>query len=247
MSSRTSRSLSRMRVLEVAALPAHERDQHVLAERQLAVLGRGASRRATWPRVTRSPRVDDRRWLMQVPWFERTNFAARYASTLAVVVATTICSAVDASRPRRPARPRPPGRSRAPPALSMPVPTSGASGSSSGTAWRCMFEPISARLASSCSRNGISARRHRDDLLRRDVHVVDLLGARLRNCVAVAGLHALVDEVAVLVERARSPARREAALPRRPAGTSISSVTNGPDRRTRLAFWRLELGRRPRR
>ena len=25
----------------------------------------------------------------------------------------------------------------------------------SGTAWRCMFEPMSARLASSCSRNGI--------------------------------------------------------------------------------------------
>ena len=39
----------------------------------------------------------------------------------------------------------------------MPVPTSGADGLSSGTAWRCMFEPISARLASSCSRNGISA------------------------------------------------------------------------------------------
>ena len=28
---------------------------------------------------------------------------------------------------------------------------------SSGTAWRCMLEPISARLASSCSRNGIIA------------------------------------------------------------------------------------------
>ena len=39
----------------------------------------------------------------------------------------------------------------------MPVPTSGASGCSSGTAWRCMFEPMSARLASSFSRNGISA------------------------------------------------------------------------------------------
>ncbi len=39
----------------------------------------------------------------------------------------------------------------------MPVPMSGASGLSRGTAWRCMFEPISARLASSCSRNGISA------------------------------------------------------------------------------------------
>ncbi len=37
----------------------------------------------------------------------------------------------------------------------MPVPTNGASVFSSGTAWRCMFEPISARLASSCSRNGI--------------------------------------------------------------------------------------------
>ena len=39
----------------------------------------------------------------------------------------------------------------------MPVPISGASVFSSGTAWRIMFEPISARLASSCSRNGISA------------------------------------------------------------------------------------------
>ncbi len=40
---------------------------------------------------------------------------------------------------------------------SMPVPTSGASGCSSGTACRCMLEPMSARLASSFSRNGISA------------------------------------------------------------------------------------------
>ena len=38
---------------------------------------------------------------------------------------------------------------------SMPVPTYGASARSSGTAWRCMFDPISARLASSFSRNGI--------------------------------------------------------------------------------------------
>ena len=39
----------------------------------------------------------------------------------------------------------------------MPVPTSGDSVLSSGTACACMFEPISARLASSCSRNGIRA------------------------------------------------------------------------------------------
>ncbi len=30
-------------------------------------------------------------------------------------------------------------------------------GREQGTAWRCMFEPISARLASSCSRKGIRA------------------------------------------------------------------------------------------
>ena len=40
---------------------------------------------------------------------------------------------------------------------SIPVPISGGSGLSRGTAWACMFEPINARLASSCSRNGISA------------------------------------------------------------------------------------------
>ena len=41
--------------------------------------------------------------------------------------------------------------------LSMPVLTIGGSVRSSGTAWRCMLLPIRARLASSCSRNGISA------------------------------------------------------------------------------------------
>jgi hypothetical protein len=38
---------------------------------------------------------------------------------------------------------------------SMPVPTRGASALIRGTAWRCMLEPISARLASSFSRKGI--------------------------------------------------------------------------------------------
>ncbi len=41
--------------------------------------------------------------------------------------------------------------------FSRPVPTQGGSTFSNGTACRCMFEPIKARLASSCSRNGISA------------------------------------------------------------------------------------------
>ncbi len=39
---------------------------------------------------------------------------------------------------------------------SIPVPMSGERVRMSGTAWRCMFEPMSARLASSFSRNGMS-------------------------------------------------------------------------------------------
>ena len=42
-------------------------------------------------------------------------------------------------------------------APSIPVPTMGDSVITSGTAWRCMLEPIKARLASSCSRKGIKA------------------------------------------------------------------------------------------
>ena len=39
--------------------------------------------------------------------------------------------------------------------VSKPVPTRGFSGFNTGTAWRIMFEPIKALLASSCSRKGI--------------------------------------------------------------------------------------------
>ena len=39
---------------------------------------------------------------------------------------------------------------------STPVPTKAFSGRSTGTAWRCMLAPISARFASSCSRKGTS-------------------------------------------------------------------------------------------
>ena len=38
---------------------------------------------------------------------------------------------------------------------SNPVPTKGFSDLKTGTACRCMFEPINALLASSCSKNGI--------------------------------------------------------------------------------------------
>ncbi len=85
---------------------------------------------------------------------------------------------------------------------SMPVPTSGASVTSSGTAWRCMLEPISARLASSCSRNGIIAvatdqicsgeTSMRSTSFGRDRHVLTGLGAA-QDLVAL--------EVALVIDR----------------------------------------------
>ena len=72
-------------------------------------------------------------------------------------------------------------RSHAPPARSMPVPTSGFSERSVGTAWRCMFAPISARLASSCSMNGTSAAATGHRLHRRYVHVAGSPDGRLQH------------------------------------------------------------------
>ena len=94
---------------------------------------------------------------MQVPWLLRTNLSSLYSSGAPPSSASTSTrSAVTLiTTPARVAMTTWP-ESRAARA-SMPVPTIGLSGSRSGTAWRCMFEPIRARFASSCSRNGISA------------------------------------------------------------------------------------------
>ena len=148
------------RVLEVVAVPRHERDQQVLAERQLAQVGR----RAVGQHVATRDRVavfTSGRWLMQVFWFERVlgqvvDVDARLAGRgLGVVHPHHDARGVDrvdhaaAARDDRHARvdrhrPLHAGADQGSPARSV------------GTAWRCMFEPISARLASSCSRNGIS-------------------------------------------------------------------------------------------
>ena len=60
---------------------------------------------------------------------------------------------------------------------------------------------MSARFASSCSRNGISAVATEHELLRRHVHVLDLVGRDVAD-LAAAGTHehALVEEVALLVD-----------------------------------------------
>ena len=69
-SSLTTRSEMQDGVLEVVAVPRHERDQQVLAERQLAHV-RGRPSASTSPLAIESPARTSGRWLMQVFWFER--------------------------------------------------------------------------------------------------------------------------------------------------------------------------------
>ena len=106
---------------------------------------------------------------------ERTNFRSGYSSSSlpSSSAARSIRSAGDDWSRRRRAGRRRPGRSRARPGPPCRCRRCGASGTSSGTAWRCMLAPIRARLASSCSRNGISAVATETTCFGRDVHVVD--------------------------------------------------------------------------
>jgi len=105
--------------------------------------------------MTRWPLTTIGRWVKQVPWLVRTNFRKRCTWRFPSPSRTTICSPVtDSTTPSAGDSVTWP-ESRAV-RSSIPVPTSGADGFRSGTAWRCMLVPIRARLASSCSRNGIS-------------------------------------------------------------------------------------------
>ena len=98
-------------------------------------------------------------------------------------------------------------RSRARRVSSMPVPTSGASARISGTAWRCMFEPISARLASSFSRNGISAAATETSCFG-DTSIRSMSSGRAHHEIAaVPAADQVLGEAAVGVERARWPGR----------------------------------------
>ena len=140
------------RVLEVVAVPRHERDQHVAAQGQLALWVAAPSARIC-ALLDLLAHLDDRLLVQAGPLVQadelaqrRTRRRCRSMMPLGVDVrdGAGLLGPDDhaAVRARRPS----PGRSR----------RSAARSRSSGTACRCMFEPISARLASSCSRNGIS-------------------------------------------------------------------------------------------
>ena len=143
------------------------------ASSPFSVLGPSAKH---WPIFTLSPRCTIGFWFMQVPAFERMNLRSGYTkipfsgSLFTEVVSernassltgrtpslvTTIISPVDAATTPFDSEVTTERESDAAFA-SSPVPTSGASETRSGTPWRCMLDPMSARFASSCSRNGMS-------------------------------------------------------------------------------------------
>jgi hypothetical protein len=113
---------------------------------------------------------------MQVSWLERSNLCQAVGDPTGLLV-------LDGDEPPSTSSTTPSSMARIMSAASraarasMPVPMYGASARSSGTACFCMLAPMSARLASSCSRNGMSAVRDRHDLAGRDVHELDLFGA----------------------------------------------------------------------
>src|SRR5438552_749528 len=105
--------------------------------------------------LTRSPRPTIGFWWISVPWLERMNFVMGYSCLPSFVSSTIRSASTSTTVPASSARTTSPVSVAA--RNSRPVPTSGACVIISGTACRCMFAPMSARFASLCSRNGISA------------------------------------------------------------------------------------------
>ena len=148
------------RVLVVVAVPRHEGDDHVLAQRQLAHVGAGAvgDHLALLDHVAHL----DQRTLVDAAVLVRALELAQPVDVDAGIADLEILGGahhdalridlVDGARAAR--------HDRGPGILGHLAFDAGAHQRrlerSVGTAWRCMFEPISARLASSFSRNGIS-------------------------------------------------------------------------------------------
>src|SRR5208282_3043621 len=108
----------------------------------------------------------------------------RSASTLSTIPSRLPTTVTPESRPTVPSR---------------PVPTRGASGFSRGTAWRCMFEPISAvRVVVLEERDERGGDRH--ELVGRHVHVLDVFGADYGGLAADTRRHQVRSEAAVRVE-----------------------------------------------
>ena len=103
------------------------------------------------PALTFCPGLTTGRWFWQVRSLRPANLRSSYSSALSMMMRWLSTNVTMPPRAAFTIMPE-----WVPTTRSMPVATHGGSLLTSGTAWRCMFEPMSARLASSCSRKGIS-------------------------------------------------------------------------------------------
>ena len=189
------------RVFVVVALPRHERHEQVAAERHLALVG-GRAVGDDRADLDRWPSSTIGRWLRQVPWLERRNFAIRYVVRVPSSFVTVTASAETSSTtPAFAAVTTSPASMAA--RNSMPVPTSGASDFEQrhrlALHVRAHQRAVGVVVLEERDHRG----RDRDHLARRDVHVVDLRG---RDEVDLAALtadeHAVLGEVVVVVSGA---------------------------------------------
>ena len=108
------------RVLEVVALPGHEGDEQVLAQRHLAQAGGGAVGQHVARPCTFSPTDTRGRWWISVPWLERMNFWQRVLD-LGLAGLDHHRLGVDVGHGPRRRRPGP--RRRCPPRRGAPCPS----------------------------------------------------------------------------------------------------------------------------
>ena len=113
-------------VLEVVALPAHERHQQVAAQRQLPRCWWRRRRPGLSPGTTVWPRSTIGFWWMKVPWLERPNLSRSYVSRSPSSVSTRMRSA-ETPRTRPGCRASTTSPVSTAERYSMPVPIRGAS------------------------------------------------------------------------------------------------------------------------
>ena len=109
--------------------------------------------------LTISPALTIGFWLIHVFWFDLVYLIKLYTSEadldfLSVTLTTILDASTLSTTPEFLATIQTPESLAT--TVSKPVPTNGFSALKTGTACLCIFEPINALLASSCSKNGIS-------------------------------------------------------------------------------------------
>ena len=212
------------RVLVVVAVPGHERDEHVLPERELAHVGR----RAVGDDVAAGDHVADlhQRSLVDVGVLVRPLVLGEVVDVdadvaghrLGVVDAHDDARRVDvidgaaAAREHRGAGVDGGGALDAGADQRLLGPQAG-----HGLALHVGAHQRAVRVVVLEERD--QRRGHRHDLARRDVHVLDLVAGRQHELVLVAAAHQLVLAGGRSCRAERSPARSRTGLPRSPTGS----------------------------